>query len=72
MADDSRRPDPLARVAEAGGLRDGLAAEVGRETGLPEADVYGAASFYHLTADPAIKVRVCDGLSCRIAIFPLP
>ncbi len=50
-----------------GGLRPGVVAEVHRETGVPEADIYGVASFYHLLARPEDGVRVCQGLSCRIA-----
>lgn len=34
---------------------------------MPEAEVYGVASFYHLLARPDKKVRVCTGLSCRLA-----
>ena len=62
---DSRSTIP-DRLREAGGLVEGLAREVARETGVPEADVYGVASFYHLLARPSTKVRVCTGLSCRM------
>lgn len=40
---------------------------VSRETGVPAADVYGAASFYTLISNPDAGVRVCQGLSCRMA-----
>jgi NADH:ubiquinone oxidoreductase subunit F (NADH-binding) len=49
---------------QGGGLLPGRSREVARETGVPEAHVHGVASFYHLTANPEIKIRVCDGLSC--------
>ena len=50
----------LDRLEEKGGLRPGVAAEVHRETGVPEADIYGVATFYHLLADPD-AVREQDG-----------
>lgn len=40
---------------------------VSRETGVPAADVYGAASFYTLISQPDAGARVCQGLSCRMA-----
>ncbi|MEZ5974069.1 MAG: NADH-ubiquinone oxidoreductase-F iron-sulfur binding region domain-containing protein [Planctomycetota bacterium] len=54
------------RVQQAGGLRPGVAAQVARELGTPEAHVYGSASFFHLLSDPDHRVRVCTGLSCRL------
>ncbi len=63
----ARREEVLDRLHEAGGLRPGAVAEVHRRTGVPEADVYGVATFYHLLAEPDAGVRVCRGLSCRLA-----
>ncbi len=63
----ARREEVLHRLEEKGGLRPGVAAEVHRETGVPEADIYGVATFYHLLADPDAGVRVCQGLSCKLA-----
>jgi len=54
------------RIREAGGLLEGVARQVARETGVPEAEVYGVGSFYHLLARPGAKVRVCTGLSCLL------
>ncbi|MEZ6016749.1 MAG: NADH-ubiquinone oxidoreductase-F iron-sulfur binding region domain-containing protein [Planctomycetota bacterium] len=54
------------RLREAGGLLAGVARQVAREAGVPEADVYGVGSFYHLLARPDAKVRVCTGLSCLL------
>ena len=54
-------------VWKAGGLKPGVAAEVARKTGVPEAHVFGTSSFFHLLADPDTKVRVCTGLSCQLA-----
>ncbi len=55
------------RILEAGGLKDGVARQVSRETGVPEAEVYGVGSFFHLLEDADSKVRVCTGLSCQMA-----
>jgi NADH:ubiquinone oxidoreductase subunit F (NADH-binding) len=38
---------------------------VARETGVPEADIWGVASFYHLVRN--VPRRVCTGLSCQIS-----
>ncbi len=40
---------------------------VARETGVPAADVWGAARFYTLLARPDVGVRVCQGPSCQLA-----
>jgi len=50
-----------------GGLTKGASAFVSKESGTPEADVYGVGSFFHLLAEPDIKVRVCQGLACKMA-----
>jgi len=63
----ARREEVLHRLDEAGGLRPGAAKRVHRETGVPEADVYGVASFYTLLSQPEAGVRVCQGLSCAVA-----
>ncbi len=62
-----RREEVLERLDEAGGLRPGAVEAVHRQTGVPEADVYGVATFYHLLAEPDAGVRVCQGLSCKLA-----
>ncbi|MEM7051717.1 MAG: NADH-ubiquinone oxidoreductase-F iron-sulfur binding region domain-containing protein [Acidobacteriota bacterium] len=61
------REEVLERLEKAGGLRSGAVRQVHRETGVPEADIYGVATFYHLIAEPEVAVRVCQGLSCKIA-----
>jgi len=63
----ARREEVLERIEEAGGLREGSSRSVHQETGVPEADVYGVATFYHLLSDPDAGVRVCQGLSCKLA-----
>ncbi len=67
MRDPKRKADILERIQARGGLTPGVATAVAREVGVPEAEVYGAASFFHLLAEPDAKVRVCTGLSCQLA-----
>lgn len=55
------------RLASAGGLRPGVARDLSRDTGVHEADIYGVGSFYHLLARPEKRIRVCGGLSCKLA-----
>lgn len=54
-------------LQELNGLQKGNSKEVSLQTGIPEADIYGVGSFYHLLADPNTKIRVCTGLSCRMS-----
>jgi len=62
---DARRHRVLEVLEEQGGLTPGASARVSEETGVPEADVYGVATFYTLLRDPGVA-RVCQGLSCKI------
>jgi len=63
---DQARASVPDLIREAGGLKDGVAHEVARQTGVAEAEVYGVGSFYHLLARPDAKLRVCSGLSCTL------
>ncbi len=63
----AHREDVLKILDREGGLRPGVARKVHLATGVPEADVYGVATFYHLLADPETDAFVCQGLSCRLA-----
>jgi NADH:ubiquinone oxidoreductase subunit F (NADH-binding) len=63
----ARREYIFEQLEDAGGLRPGSVEKVHRETGVPAADVYGVATFYSLLAEPDAGVRVCQGLSCRLA-----
>ena len=64
---NARREEVLDRLEHEGGLKPGVVERVHRETGVPEADIYGVATFYHLLAEPDVEVRVCQGLSCKLA-----
>lgn len=67
MSNDHERSHLPDALQQAGGLQEGVARELSRKTGLPEAEIYGVASFFHLLADPNTKLRVCTGLSCQLA-----
>ncbi len=56
----------LPLLQDHGGLSEDAVRKVSRETGVPEADVWGAGSFYTLLRDPGPHLRVCNGLSCRL------
>ena len=64
---NSQREKVLEVLEEQGGLKPGSVQATHRETGVPEADIYGVATFYHLLAHPDAGVRVCQGLSCKLA-----
>ncbi len=66
MPTDDKMEQLLGALQNAGGLKPGSAAKVAAELGIPEAQVYGAGSFYHLLGDPDTKLRVCTGLSCAM------
>jgi NADH:ubiquinone oxidoreductase subunit F (NADH-binding) len=61
---DRERILPL--LQEHGGLDEDNVRKVARETGVPEADVWGAGSFYTLLRHPGPRQRVCNGLTCRM------
>ena len=67
MLDPRQRAEVPAKLLEAGGLRDAVARQVAAETGVPEAQVYGVGSFFHLLSQPGVNVRVCQGVSCKLA-----
>jgi NADH:ubiquinone oxidoreductase subunit F (NADH-binding) len=52
-------------LEEVGLSREGVR-KVHEETGVPEADIYGAGRFYTLLTDPEAGIRVCQGLSCAL------
>ena len=67
MKPPRKRDEVLEAVAARGGLvSPEVLAEVHAETGVPEAEVHGTASFYSVLANPEVKVRVCQGLSCAL------
>ena len=63
----AQRHEVLELLEEHGGNVPGSAEVVSRATGVPAADVYGVATFYSLIDRPDVDVRVCHGLSCKMA-----
>jgi NADH:ubiquinone oxidoreductase subunit F (NADH-binding) len=61
------REEILERLDAAGGVTPETVRKIAVETGVPEADVWGAGKFYSLIREPGSRVRVCTGLSCRMA-----
>ena len=57
---DRERILPL--LQEHGGLGEDNVRKVARATGVPEADIWGAGSFYTLLRDPGPHLRVCNGM----------
>jgi len=62
----AKRERVLPMLEEHGGLSEDNVRRVAEETGVPEADVWGAGSFYTLLRHPGPHLRVCTGLSCRM------
>lgn len=67
MNNPQQRATVPDKLQSQGGLSHGTSAAVSKESGVPEADVYGVGSFFHLLAEPDVKVRVCQGLACKMA-----
>jgi NADH:ubiquinone oxidoreductase subunit F (NADH-binding) len=63
----ARRDEILSLLHAEGGVTVDAVRKVARETGVPEAEVWGTGRFYALLRDPGKWTRVCTGLSCRLA-----
>ena len=64
---NAKREQIFHLLEEAGALTPEIARAVAEQTGVPEADVWGAARFYTLLTGQDVGLRVCQGLSCKIA-----
>lgn len=62
----AQRERILPLLEELGGLTVENVRKVHQLTQVPEADIWGAASFYTLLKKPGDRVRVCKGLSCKL------
>ncbi len=49
-----------------GGVTEEAVRRVHQQTGVPEADIWGAGMFYTLINKPGKRVRICDGLTCQM------
>ena len=71
MHKPSAKRESVIEMLEHGGLTEDNVREISRQTDIPEADIWGTGSFYHLidneqqiAAGP--QTRVCNGLTCRM------
>ena len=71
MQKPSAKRESVLELLEHGGLTEDNVRDISNQTDVPEADIWGAGSFYHLidneqqlTAGP--HARVCNGLTCRM------
>ena len=60
----AQRERVIALLTAEGSLSQDAIRRVSRETGVPEADVYGTGRFYDLLVRPG--ARVCQGLTCKL------
>ena len=63
----AQREAVLERLEHHGGVTEETVKIVADETGVPEADIWGTGLFYTLIRKPGKRIRVCNGLSCRMA-----
>lgn len=61
--------ESIIKLLEHGGVTEANVRSISQQTGVPEADIWGTGSFYHLIdseSNRGPKVRVCNGLTCRM------
>jgi len=63
----AQRHRVLELLDHAGVIDRAVVKRVSKETGVPEADIWGAARFYTLLSRPSPGLRVCQSLSCQLA-----
>ncbi|MBX3459305.1 MAG: SLBB domain-containing protein [Planctomycetes bacterium] len=56
----------LELLTEMGGVTEDNVREIAKITRVSEAEIWGAGTFYHLINKPGKRVRVCNGLTCRL------
>ena len=66
----ARRDRVLELLEHEGDVSHAAVLRVSEATGVPAADVYGAARFYDLLVRPG--ARACQGLTCQLAGAPAP
>jgi len=62
-----RREQILPLLDARGGLNPETVKEVHAQTRVPEAEIWGAASFYTLLEDHKPGIHVCESLTCQMA-----
>ena len=63
---NAQRERILELLEHEGGVTEESVRKVAAETGVPEADIWGAGHFYSLIDRPGKRARVCDGLTCQM------
>ncbi len=61
------REQVLHLLEHLGGVTEENVRQVSKQTGVPQADIWGTGLFYTLINKPGRRIRVCDGLSCQMA-----
>ena len=61
-----RREQILPLLETRGGLNAQAVSEVSADARVPEADIWGAASFYSLLKDHEPGIHVCQSLTCQV------
>ncbi|MEZ5305737.1 MAG: NADH-ubiquinone oxidoreductase-F iron-sulfur binding region domain-containing protein [Pyrinomonadaceae bacterium] len=56
----------ILHLLEEDGVTEESVKKVSLETGVSEAEIWGTGLFYNLINRPGRRIRVCDGLSCRL------
>lgn len=62
----AQREKIIELLEHEGGVTEESVRKVHKETGVPEADIWGTGLFYSLINKPGKRVRVCDGLTCQM------
>lgn len=62
----ANREEIFELLEHEGGVTEDAVRKVHQQTGVPEADIWGAGMFYTLINKPGKRVRVCDGLTCQM------
>jgi NADH:ubiquinone oxidoreductase subunit E len=65
--DDATPEHVLELLSREGGTDEANTRRVAAAAGVSEARVWGAGHFYSLLGSKSAGVRVCQGLSCRLA-----
>ncbi|MCC7508693.1 MAG: SLBB domain-containing protein [Planctomycetes bacterium] len=56
----------LELLTEMGGVTEENVRKIAKLTRVSEAEIWGAGTFYHLINKPGRRMRVCNGLTCRL------
>lgn len=69
MQKPNAQRESILKMLEHGGVTEENVRRISKETGVPEADIWGTGTFYHLIDSEdqqGPRARVCNGLTCRM------